>query len=176
MIAEGIRECASRYEIIKSFCEQYKRPFTVCDIGANMCYFGLRLTEDFPKCYVIAFEFDKFDIRATHVKKNKASRLLLLKRKLTIEDLTVLNACSHFDLILALSILHHVGDKFDAWLAALKNLGDSIIAEFATDDSRSRRQATNYHVPVDAEIIGHCPSHIKKDIQRPLVLLRGNFQ
>jgi len=47
---EGYRDCVKRYDIIKSFCSQYKRPFTVCDIGSNWNYFGLRLTEDFPLC------------------------------------------------------------------------------------------------------------------------------
>jgi len=176
LVEKGMRECAGRYEIVKSFCKQFRRPFTVCDIGANMCYFGLRLTEDFPKCYVVAFEFDKFDVRAVHVQKNNPSRLLFLKRKLSLNDLSVLNAIGHFDLILALSVLHHVGNKFDAWLMALRNLGDNVIAEFATDDSRSRRQSPDYRIPSDAQILGYCESHINKQIQRPIVLLPGNPQ
>ena len=55
---KGIRDCAGRYEVIKNFCLKFTEPFTVCDIGANMAYFGLRLIEDFG-CSVIAFEFDQ---------------------------------------------------------------------------------------------------------------------
>lgn len=176
MAAKGLRECAMRYEIIQSFCKKTfdSRPFSVCDIGANMCYFGLRLTEDFPKCSVVAFEFDNFKLRVAHIQKNNAHRLLLLNRKLDLEALNVLNACSHFDIILALSVLHHIGDEFDAWLLALRRLGTNIIAEFATDDSRSRRQAANHGMPSDAQILGYGESHIKREIKRPIVLIPGS--
>ncbi len=132
LAVKGIRECAGRYEVIKSFCEPYgRRPFTVCDIGANMSYFGLRLTEDFPACSVVAFEFDNFKLRAAHVKKNDATRLLLLNHKLDLRALSVFNSCSRFDLVLALSVLHHVGDEFDAWLLELRKLGTLIVFLFA---------------------------------------------
>ena len=56
VIEAGKRECASRYEIVKSVCSELKQPFSVCDIGANMNYFGIRLIEDFD-CLVMSFEF-----------------------------------------------------------------------------------------------------------------------
>jgi hypothetical protein len=174
LAVKGIRECASRYEIIKSFCEQRygRRPFSVCDIGANMCYFGLRLLEDFPSCSVISFEFDNFKIRAAHVRKNDATGLLLLNRKLNLDDLSVLSSCCRFDLVLALSVLHHIGDEFDPWLAALRRLGDNVIAEFATTDSRVKKQAKNYRVPSDITVLGYGKSHIKRGVERPLVLMK----
>jgi len=176
LAVKGIRECASRYEIIKSFCaQQYdRRPFTVCDIGANMCYFGLRLTEDFPKCSIVAFEFDHFDLRADHVKKNRVNRLLLLNHKLDLNALTVLGSSCRFDIVLALSVLHHIGDEFDAWLLALRKLGTHIIAEFAAKDSRSRKQSQNHRVPADAIVLGYGDSHIKRGTQRPIVLIPGS--
>lgn len=174
---KGTRECASRYEIIKSFCREYGNcAFSVCDIGANMSYFGLRLTEDFPKCSVMAFEYNNFDIRAAHVKKNASNRLLLLNRKLNTYDLSVLASCSRFDLVLALSVLHHVGSEFDAWIAILRQLGNHVIAEFATTDSRSRKQSENHRIPPDAKVLGYGQSHIKRDIQRPIVLIPGTAE
>ncbi len=173
LVTRGIRECASRYEIIKLVCERYTRPFTVCDIGANMCYFGLRLTEDFPYCSVIAFEYDNFAVRAAHVKKNNSTRLILLNRKLNLTDLCVLGSCCRFDIVLALNVLHHVGNEFGAWLIALRGLGTNLIAEFATIDSRSKNQAEDYAIPPDARILGYGNSHIKREVQRPIVLIPG---
>jgi len=176
LIVKGTRECASRYEIIKSFCSSYSRPFSVLDIGANMCYFGIRLTEDFPLCTVVAFEYDHFEMRAMHVQKNYSIRLLLLNHKLNINDLFILGACSRFDVVLILSVLHHVGNEFDAWLKALRQLGDNIICEFATTDSRSRKQSKDYCIPSDAKILGYGDSHIKKSVKRPIVLLTNHKQ
>src|SRR5689334_12888770 len=82
LVAKGTRECANRYELIKNFCEQFKRPFTVLDIGANMSYFGIRLCEDFPECFVMAFEYSDFKMRKAHVEKNGTDRLLLLNHRL----------------------------------------------------------------------------------------------
>jgi 2-polyprenyl-3-methyl-5-hydroxy-6-metoxy-1,4-benzoquinol methylase len=177
LAVKGTRECASRYEIIKSFCARYdRRPFSVCDIGANMCYFGLRLTEDFPRCSVVAFEYDNFPRRAAHVKTNGANRLMLINHKLSSQDLLTLTTCCRFDLVLVLNVLHHVGDEFDTWLLELRKLARHIIAEFATTDSRSRRQGQNYSIPYDARVLGYCQSHIKREVERPMVLIPGSVQ
>lgn len=175
LVEKGTRECASRYEIIKAFCSKYERPFTVCDIGSSMNYFGIRLCEDFPDCVVTAFEFDNFELRRTHLKKSNPDRLLFLDHKLHFNDLAILSACCHFDVVLILNVLHHVGEEFDAWLMALRQLGTNVIGEFATKgDSRSRKQAQNYRIPSDAEVLGYAQSHIKRDIQRPILLMKGN--
>ena len=172
---KGTRECGSRYEIIKSFCsEEYgKKPFSVLDIGANMLYFGIRLCEDFPNVSVLAFEYDHFEMREAHLKKNQPIPLVLIDRRLHIEDLITLNAICRFDVILILNVLHHVGNEFDDWLLALRELGNNIIGEFATSDSRSRKQAKAYRVPENAQVIGHGQSHIKKWVQRPIVHIAG---
>lgn len=175
MIAKGNRECAARYAVIRKFCAQFNRPFTVCDIGANMCYFGLRLTEDFPQCSVVAFEFDHFELRAAHLEKAGANRILLLNRKLRLADLDILSAHHHFDVVLALSVLHHVPGSFDAWLAGLRRLGQTVIAEFAIDDSRRVATRPGYHIPVDAVTLGYGRSHLKHGAAyRPIVSLLGS--
>jgi len=173
LAVKGTVECADRYEIIKSFCErQYKnRPFSICDIGANMSYFGLRLCEDFPRCTVVGFEYDNFNMRAAHIAKNHPSRLILLNRKLHCNDLTILSSCCHFDVVLVLNVLHHVGDEFNAWLTRLQILGDHVIAEFATSDSRSKKQSKDYSIPLDSKILGYGKSHIKRGVDRPIVLM-----
>lgn len=172
LVAKGTVECASRYEIIKSFCtKRFSGRFTVCDIGANMCYFGIRLCEDFPDCTVTAFEPDRFKVRAKHVLKNDLKRLTLFSYRLDIMDLNNMSSYMHFDLILALNVLHHVGDEFNAWMVALRKLGSHVIAEFALSDSRSRRQAIDYGVPSNAKVLGYAESHIKREIKRPIVLI-----
>lgn len=172
-VQRGVRECAERYGLVREWCSRFKRPFTVCDIGANMCYFGLRLTEDFQDCTVLAFESDHFKLRAKHVKANASHRLLLLERRLSLTDLFALRVCTRFDLVLAMSLVHHLPGPFNEWMHALRGLGDHVIAEFALGDSRRVAGLKDYRVPKDAMILGYGKSHLKRDMRRPIVLLAG---
>lgn len=178
LVEKGTVECAHRYKIIKAFCqEKYgDKPFSVCDIGASMSYFGLRLCEDFSGCSVIGFEYDHFEMRAAHVEKNEPTRLMLLNHKLHVNHLAILKFCCHFDVILILNVLHHVGNEFDFWLNELRELGDNVIAEFAVSDSRSRRQGKDYRIPSYAKILGYGQSHIKRNVRRPIMLISGHKQ
>lgn len=172
-LASGYRECADRYEIVRSFCAtRLPARFTVCDVGANMCYFGLRLVEDFPGCTVMAFEFDHFQMRAEHVKRSDATgRLLLFNRKLSAADVRCLGAIHRFELVLALSVIHHLPGDHAEWMLALRALGKNLIAEFAGEDNPSRvALRKGYAVPADAVVLGHGNSHLKKT-QRPIVVM-----
>jgi hypothetical protein len=167
LVAKGLRECESRYQVIKTFCQTMRQPFTVCDIGANMNYFGIRLTEDFD-CKIMSFEFHQFESRETWVRKNK--NIMFLKRKISLTDLELLNSCSHFNLVLALSVLHHLPGDSSEWIEQFNRLGDYVIMEFAGDDSSRTAIRKNYKIPDTSKVLGYGDSHLKK-FKRPIVLL-----
>lgn len=169
-VAKGQRDCDNRYEIIKPVCAKYHTGFSVLDIGANMCYFGLRLIEDF-NCTVMAFEFNSFEMRERIVGQNKTDRLILLKRKLTIQDIRVLSNSCHFDLVLMMSVLHHLPGNSTEWISAVRKIGDNVIIEFALEDSTRPQVRSGYKIPDDAAVIGYGDSHLKKDFKRPIVLI-----
>lgn len=177
VVSTGYRECSDRYEVVRTFCESFQGKFTVCDIGANMCYFGLRLTDDFPGCSVMAFEFDHFEMRSKHVKNSdKTGRLLLLNRKLKASDLLSLASIHRFDLVLAMSVLHHLPGDHAEWMQSLRALGRNVIAEFAGEDNVSRvRLRKGYRVPDNAVLLGYGSSHLA-EFQRPIVHIKGNEQ
>lgn len=170
-IQKGERNCEARYEIIKSVCATYHSGFSVLDIGANMCYFGLRLIEDF-NCTVMAFEFDHFDLRLKNVQANKTDRLILLKRKLSITDIRILSSSCHFDFVLCLSVLHHLPGNTSEWIKEIRKLGSNTIIEFALNDSTRPSVRKDYHMPDDGEIIGYGDSHLKQNFKRPIILLK----
>lgn len=170
-IQKGKRDCENRYKIVHAFCKNsFLDSFTVLDIGANMCYFGLRLIEDF-NATVIAFEFDQFEMRNAIINKNKTSRLMFLRRKLSIPDLQILAKISHFDLVLAMSVMHHLPGDHQEWLQILKLLGKNIIIEYALTDSTRSALRKNYIIPSNAKWLGYADSHLNKNINRPIVLL-----
>ncbi len=166
---KGYRECGARYEVIRDFCRRtFTGPFTVCDIGANLCYFGIRLTEDFPEARVVAFEYRNTAKARDHLARSGADRVTLLAHKITLRDAG--NLAGSFDLVLALSVLHHTRGDFSAWLEALRHLGRHVICELAIDDSRATAHPNGYGQP-PGTVLGYGQSHIKADSQRPIVLL-----
>ena len=170
-VGKGQRDCTNRYEIIKPTFVKHGSRFSVLDIGANMCYFGLRLIEDF-NCTVMAFEFNSFDLRMKNVQANKTDRLILLKRKLTVKDIFILSNSCHFDFVLMMSVLHHLPGNSTEWINAVRKIGDNIIIEFALEDSTRPEIRKDYKIPEDAKIIGYGDSHLKKDFKRPIILLQ----
>lgn len=170
LVKKGIRDCASRYDVIYEYCKTIKVN-SVLDIGANMSYFGLRLIEDFG-CYVMAFEFDHFNIRLDHVKANDTNKLMLLNRKLTIPDLKILRDCCKFDLVLAMSVIHHLPGDTGEWINIIRSLAKYTIMEFALEDSNRIHIRKNYKIPDDSTILGYGKSHLKKDFNRPIILLK----
>lgn len=77
------------------------RPFTLLDIGANDGYFSTRIAEDF-NCYVTALD-----------KNPKVDELFSKRIRPMVQKLTesTMKALPRFDVILALSVLHH----FENW-------------------------------------------------------------
>jgi hypothetical protein len=174
LLAKGSRECANRYQLVKEFCKRFDGAFSVCDIGANMCYFGLRLTEDFPLCTVTAFEFNNFNVRLAHVQANNTGgRLQLVKQKLAAPDVVALAKQQRFEVVLAMSVLHHAPGPFATWLAALSLLGRHVIMELALRDSGqyANAEARGYHVPEGAVILGYGESHLDINVKRPIVVI-----
>ena len=170
-VAKGQRECENRYNIIQNVCFSLRKGFSVLDIGANNCYFGLRLIEDF-NCTVTAFEFNSFEKRNEIVKQNKTDRLLFIKRKLSIPDIKILQNQSCFDLVLALSVVHHLPGNTTEWINEIRRLGDNVVIEFALEDSSRPDIRKDYKIPEDGKIIGYGHSHLNSSIKRPIVLLK----
>jgi len=175
LIEKGTRECAERYAIVKSFCaDRFERAFTVCDIGANMCYFGIRLAEDFPFCRVVAYEFHSPAMRYAHLRQSaEARRISLVAKKLHLEDVSALALRERFDLVLALSVLHHLPGDSARWISALGVLGRHVIAEFALGDSLRTTARHNYSIPAGAKVLGYGRSHLDASVLRPIVALEG---
>jgi SAM-dependent methyltransferase len=124
----GVRECADRFELIADFCRQFKRPFTVLDLGANLGYFSLRLTECFD-CTSVACEGIYVDWIQEVLVQNANPRVILLKQIFTLADLKALAQVEHFDVVLGLSVIHHLDGAFDESLEVLRSLGDHLILE-----------------------------------------------
>ncbi|MCT2536294.1 class I SAM-dependent methyltransferase [Aquibacillus koreensis] len=109
MVKKGQRECEDRYNHIKHELLKYNsnKTFTVLDIGANSGYFSFRIAEDF-NAEVTMIESNK-EIKKIE-KQNQRNNVKLINQKVTVEELKHIIQTEQFDVILALSILHHFED------------------------------------------------------------------
>lgn len=171
VVESGERDCAERYEIVRKFCRNYTRPFTVLDLGANLCYFGVRLTEEFPDCTVAAIECAEVETAVHVLRANDATRVILLSKQVTLDDLRALAECEHFDLVLGLSVIHHFPGTFQERLEVFRSLGDHLILELACEDAACGGEQKSYALPQERRLLGYGKSHLAEGVQREIVLL-----
>lgn len=168
--SKGVRECESRWEMIREYAEEFKRPFTVLDLGANLGYFSLRLAETFD-CTVVAIEGIYGKWLQSVLNENGNNRVLLLNKTFSLKNLRDLSQVEHFDLTLALSVIHHIGAKYEDSLEVLRSMGSALIMEIATESNACGQSIVKTQfMPDDAEIIGYGKSHLGGN-PRPVFLL-----
>lgn len=136
---KGIRDCENRYKPIQELCKKYKRPFTVLDIGANLGYFSFRLSSEFDCVSVMVEGQDSFKGELVNlINQQKCNdRLVFLATKLDLQKLRELSKCEHFDVVLALRVVHHFNDPFDQVIEAIISLGDHTFFELPTGEEDS---------------------------------------
>lgn len=112
VISKGYRDCEERYEAIAHEVAALRRPFTVLDLGAAEGYFALRLTRDFG-ARVVAVDSRQV-VRAVEGK--------VAAVRVADVDADAVHKLGSFDVVLALSFLHHVPD----WRRMLERLDRSF--------------------------------------------------
>lgn len=174
VVSHGVRESAVRYEAIKQFLAHYKRDFSVLDIGAAQGYFSFRIAYEFPQSHVTMIEGDYKNgtgPTTAHAllelcKKNSSlTHLIYLQKHLEVNDLVRLAQVEHFDVVIALNVIHHFGKNWQAAADALFNLGDYIIVEVppSTDKVFAHnahiKQMEEYLIQKGGTIIAQTPRH-----------------
>lgn len=167
------RPCSERYAIIKNYLS-YERPISVFDLGANFGYFSFRLAEDFDATCVLV---DTKPVEKILRKNNK--KTIWLNKRITPEELQKLSLCESFDVVLALSVLHH----FDNWKLAvdsLRALGKILIIEPpGLEDIKAvgvdkHKDIYNYVMSFPHDHIADVVTHLGST--RPIIAIQGSDQ
>ena len=119
VIARGYRECAARYSLVVRGLGRL-RPHSVLDFGAAGGYFSFRMARELGAA-VTAVDDSPELIRTA--KANGDKRVKIVSRRLALEELTALGC---FDVVLALSVLHHVSPWPD-YLRALRRAARRLL-------------------------------------------------
>ena len=127
-ISSGYRESEDRYEEIFKFCKKFNRPISVLDLGAAEGYFTFRLSEDFSGVF-IAVESDSQRNLLDSCKKNNNRNILLLEKQMNLKSLKNLKEVQHFDIVLALNIVHHFDEPFQDVIDTLVSMSSFCFFE-----------------------------------------------
>lgn len=170
VISRGVRECEKRWDFVSLIASAWDRPFTVLDIGANLGYFSLKLARDFD-CTVVSCEGIYGDWLQQVFEANDLDNLLLLKKTFTLDDLKTLADVEHFDLVLAMSVVHHIDGEYSEIIETIRSLGDVVLIEVANEaNACGQRIVRNTSIPDDAKMIGYGDSHLDTG-QRPIFMM-----
>lgn len=173
-VSEGVRDCADRWKLIEPVLAEYDRPFTVLDLGANLAWFSLKATDEFD-CVAVAVEWVYASEMRRVLEANRATRVVGLRQRIDGQWLRRLAEVEHFDVVLALSVAHHFDQPFTTTVELLRQLGDQVILESATEDhacGQARVKEAMMSMPIDARLLGGVVSHLGG--WRPTYLMQGN--
>lgn len=159
------RDCEDRYKVIKKFLDQFKRQFSVLDIGANYGWFGQRLVRDFD-CVYVGIDNKTIDPH---------ERIWHINRHVSAKELGALSRSESFDIVLGLSVLHHFKDYERAW-NAMKRLGHWVFVEIPGPEDENAvgndRHKGIAKIFCNAKPIAGFKSHVS-DTMRPMYLWTG---
>ncbi|MDA8580440.1 class I SAM-dependent methyltransferase [bacterium] len=163
----GVRECADRYEIIRKYAERFDRPFTVLDIGANYGYFSIRLMEDFDCVSVMGECVPQYFEELTRlVDANGCDKGIVFKHRFSQHSLRQLAEVEHFDLVLAMSIVHHIDGDVNETIRLIRNLGDHTIIEVANENNAcGQKQVKTTAIGEDWQHLGIGKSHLATSVR-----------
>ena len=124
-------DCNSRYQAIKKVLDLYRRPIVLLDIGAAEGYFSLRIAHEYDARAVMIGhpEYRGDFLQRLCLANTEVPAVFLLSRQFSAHDLTVLAEREHFDVVLALNIIHNLGDDWQEAFDAILQLGDNVIIE-----------------------------------------------
>ena len=127
-ISSGYRNSEKRYDEIFKFCKKFNRSISVLDLGAAEGYFTFRLSEDFSGVFIAVENNPERKLLELCIKNND-HKVLLLDKQMNLKNLKSLKEVQHFDIVLALNIIHHFDEPFQDVLDTLVSMSSFCFME-----------------------------------------------
>jgi CTP-dependent riboflavin kinase len=131
VLSRGSRECAGRFSVIAAQLATLRKPFSVLDLGAAGGYFAVRLAEEFGAAVLAV---DTHAVPECSPSKGSVRSIVQTATPQSLRDL------GSFDVILALSVLHHCED-WRGVLAQLRGMARSALIVETPHKSEVLRRA-----------------------------------
>lgn len=181
------RDCETRYEIIQSVLKEFERPFTMVDLGASQGYYSFRMAFDYPQSVAVMIEGNNpaYPVVGTQLQSicldnTEIRNVIFLNKRIEIEDLKRLGECEHFDVVLALNVIHWFPKQWKQMISAIIDLGSDIIVEtppleneISEECLEIRKSIIEYLETLDSHVIGRVPRHTSPDLMCNIYHIRG---
>jgi len=139
---------SERMELLrKPLLDQYKRVFHVLDIGGGVesgQNVGQEVAHTYGGAVVTVFEQDW-----TKDKFVSSPRTMVCKTALSVVDMMRLSECQHFDVVLALNVVHWYGSQWEAALRTLVGMADWVVVQVPAKGEGDGRADVPGHQYVD---------------------------
>jgi hypothetical protein len=151
----------------------------VLDVGAAQGYFSFRIAQDYPQSTCVMAESDDTSYYAHHgsmlhdlcLLNRGLANVVHLDKRLDAADLAYLAEAEHFDVVLALLVVHLMEETLREQIEVLKallSMGDQIIIEVAAEVGVSCTAYVEYlGDSLDARFLGEVRRH--KDPSSPAI-------
>jgi SAM-dependent methyltransferase len=175
----------ARFDLLKPFIEQFSRPLSILDIGAGIEEYqrvGEAIARHYTNACCVSIEKDY-----SPEKFPPSLRSIVLKKHFSADDLVRLAECEHFDVVLALNILHWFTTPAEAFkaLSAIHSLGDHVFIQLPYPDEEAMNQGVTQALGMylqDAMIVGetsqfpgHRPRPLYKLAHKRTLLTRTHW-
>lgn len=154
------RDCAGRYQAIVPYVADGAR---VLDFGAFSGYFSHRLADErSARCVAVAPEVEPYP------------GVTVVKGRM---DVAGIRNLGRFDVVLALSVLHHL-DQWEDYLDALCAAGGTVIVEVPHPEERFDHCDAEKVEAIAAAVYGPTlcwTAGYRTDLLRPTILVKGRL-
>ena len=144
VMQRGLADWERCYEAIKPLLNKYKRPITVLDLGAGQGYFSFRIARDYDStCIMVESNDGELKLadqllELCHL-NSELQNIILLNKKMTLQEIEKLADCEHFDVILAFDYIDDKSEQRQKFLDAILRLGDNIFIQASASENQSKQ-------------------------------------
>lgn len=127
--AEAMSEWEQRFGMLRHYLDRFHRRFSVLDLGCGDGQISHAIATHYDaSCFLIDRGFNDTPEYAT-AHYEGVPRITCLKHDMTVDELTRLADCEHFDVVLALNFLHHFGEHWHAASGAVARMGWHVFLQ-----------------------------------------------
>lgn len=151
--------CQQRYTFIESYIKAWSKLFdcqqllTMIDCGAAQGYFSFKLAHELHMKSVMVedgqasctYDTDHVDYLLLLCALNKTCETMVLVNSIDAHMLHYLNLWEHFNVVLALNVLHYLKD-WQECLSTMLELGDLVFVEVPVNNGNATLKAIHEHV------------------------------
>lgn len=149
----------SCYTALTTILNRYTRPITILEITTSQEDYSFSIAHQYNAACIMIKEDDsnKSQTLAKCAENKELNNLMLLKKKIMIEDLERLASCEHFDIVLIFNLHNRWQKECERTINAVLNLGDNII--IGIPPTCCGNQLKNYLIQQKSNIIWRSYSH-----------------